>query len=488
MTPILAGIETEYGLLIEGRTPEDQVDDAAALVRSYPDECLAVWDASDESPRTDLRGFQVERLAHDPVDARFDEGRPPEPIAVVRADRILPNGARFYNDHGHPEYATPECWSDHELALHDRAGERAVLAAAHAYAGETGKVVRVYKNNTDYHGASYGTHESYLVPRMPFEPLFAALTPMLVARTLLCGAGKVGSESGAPVEFQLSQRADFFTEAASVDTLYRRPVFNTRDEPHADAKVWMRVHVISGDANMSIPATECKIGLAKLALALLIEGACPTWKLADSAGAMRSVSRGLGSGFEIQLDGGGTSNAEEVLLSYLDAGDRVFGDEGRAARASWRRLLADREGCPERFAAHVDWAAKKRMLDEYRASEGVAWTDPWVRAFDLEYHNVDPEASLFYGLQAIGRVSPDPEPETLARCLRHPPSDSRAAARGAAIHRFRDDVVTASWRTLTLRVGGGVQTVELHPDMRPSQAFEAASDVESFMTLLRGGR
>lgn len=487
MTPILAGIETEYGLLIEGRTPGDQVEDAAALVRSYPGECLAVWDGADESPRRDLRGFEVDQLAFDPVDARFDEGRAAEPIAVTRADRILANGARFYNDHGHPEYATPECWSDRELALHDRAGERAVLAAARAYAESTGRLVRVYKNNTDFHGASYGTHESYLLPRQPFEPVYQALTPMLVARTLLCGAGKVGSEQGKPVDFQLSQRADFFTEAASVDTLYRRPVFNTRDEPHAERRNWMRVHVISGDANMSLASTERKIGLAKLALALMLEGAAPDWRLAHPADAMRSVSRGLDSGFIMALEGGGHATAEEVLLSYLDAGDRSFGEEGRAARQQWRGLLADREGCPERFAERVDWAAKKRMLDEYRSAEGVGWTDPWVRAFDLEYHNVDSEESLFCGLQAMGRIDGDPDPESLDALLRQPPSDSRAAARGAAIRRFPREVVSASWRTLTIRLPNGLQTIELSPDMRPTQDFDSAPDVESFVTLLRGG-
>src|SRR5207253_1479823 len=165
--------------------------------------------------------------------AKFDTGRRHASDREVRSDRVLPNGARLYNDHGHPEYSTPECLSLSELAMHDKAGEIAVLRAAKAYQESSGLQAQIYKNNTDFHGASYGTHENYLVPRaVGYEKLFKAITPMLIARQILCGAGKVGSESGSPARYQLSQRADFFTEPSSVDTLYRRPVFNTRDEPH----------------------------------------------------------------------------------------------------------------------------------------------------------------------------------------------------------------------------------------------------------------
>ncbi len=254
MHRILSGTETEYGLHIEGRSADDQIDDATTFVRAYPGHHYAGWDYSYESPRADLRGFSVSRLARDPVDAQFDNrARKRSHDDDIRSDRILPNGARFYNDHGHPEYATPECWSSKELAMQDNAGELVLLQAARAYEEQTGWKTRIYKNNTDFHGASYGSHESYLCPRsLGFEKLYAAVLPMLVARQVLCGAGKVGAESGRSCTFQLSQRADFFVEPYNTETLFRRPIFNTRDEPHAEKSDWIRLHVISGDANMNV--------------------------------------------------------------------------------------------------------------------------------------------------------------------------------------------------------------------------------------------
>jgi len=485
MHRILAGLETEYGLDVEGRGAEDQVDDAEALVRSYPGECLAVWDDRFESPRADLRGFTLDRLSVDPEDARFDAGRAREPIERARADRVLPNGARFYNDHGHPEYATPECLGDLELALHDRAGELAVLRAAQAFSNAVGRRARVYKNNTDFHGASYGAHESYLVPRpLGFERLFAALTPMLVARTVLCGAGKVGSEHGGACDFQMSQRADFLTEAASADTLFRRPVFNTRDEPHADPKRWIRVHVISGDANMTVRGTARKVGLAKLALGLAIDDAAPSWRLRDPAQAMRAVSRDVSGNGRIELEGGGSTTAGAVILSYIEAAERAWGSQGGECRAEWGALLADLSEGPVRFAAQVDWAAKGAMIGEFLDTEGVGWDDPRARAFDLEYHNIDPEEGLCRALEAMGRLPEPPSGKEVAERLERVCEPTRARARGAAVRNLGAAVQTMCWRSITFEQG----SVDLDPAREVPREIEGAYDVESFMRMIRGER
>ena len=246
MNKVLCGLETEYGLSIVGRGAETQIEDSMALVRSNPYQRCSIWDYEWESPRRDLRGFSVDRLQADPVDAQMGFGEHLGSAQDVRSDQILSNGARLYNDHGHPEYATPESWSIHEAARLDHLGAQIVWKVAQEFAQRTGYEVRMYRNNTDFHGSSYGSHESYLMPReIGWQACYEALLPLLVVRPIVCGAGKVGSESHTPCHFQLSQRADFFAEPLNVDTLYRRPIFNTRDEPHADPEKWMRVHVIA---------------------------------------------------------------------------------------------------------------------------------------------------------------------------------------------------------------------------------------------------
>ena len=289
MRQILAGIDCEYGILVEGSNAEDQIDDSQALVESFSNEgCFIGWDYRFENPRNDLRGFELKRLEIDPNDAKFDVGRQHRNSIEVRADRVLTNGGRFYNDHGHPEYATPESFSIFELAKLDEAGQTFV----HQVGIDSQLDVTLYKNNTDYHGASYGTHEGYLVPRKhSFEELYRALLPMLIVRQILTGAGKVGSEDGDWCDFQLSQRADFFTESANAETLWRRPIFNTRDEPHADPAQWIRLHVISGDANMNPICTALKVGLIKLGLWLLDADEAPYWPIVKPVQTIKANSR-----------------------------------------------------------------------------------------------------------------------------------------------------------------------------------------------------
>jgi hypothetical protein len=484
MRRILAGVETEYGLLVEDRGAENQVDDAMALVRGYPGECLALWDYRYESPRADLRGFQLDRLAVDPIDELFDEGKNWSSPQDVRSDRVLPNGARFYNDHGHPEYATPECISLDSLARADRFGEGVVLEAARALSLELGRPVSIYKNNTDFHGASYGAHESYCVPReVGFDRLYAAVMPMLVARQILTGAGKVGSESGAWCDFQISQRADFFSESANAETLFRRPVFNTRDEAHADPKRWIRLHVISGDANMMPACTARKVGLVKLALHLAEAGAAPKWAIKNPVTSFQDISRDPNYAFKVQLEGRNWTTAYEILESYFSAAEAVLDldDELAALIEECRNLMNDLRD-PERwddFAAKVDWAAKKRMISNFLDEEGGDWKGAHARAFDLEYHNVDPTEGLYHALVEMEMVEP---PLTAIS----ESSETRATVRGLACTKFRDHIRNVCWRTITLEVEGRVVEIELEPDMMIPGHLREAPDVGTFVRMLRG--
>ncbi len=485
--PILAGIETEYGLLVENHGADTQVENATTLVRSYPGECLALWDYRNESPRNDLRGFKLDQLEFDPRDAEFDVGKTYGPASEVRADRILPNGGRLYNDHGHPEYATPECWTLDEIVRHDIAGQHVMLEAAKAFEESTGLRATLYKNNTDYHGSSYGTHESYLIPRTAdIEGLAQAVVPMLVARSLLCGAGKVGSESGAGVPFQNSQRADFFVETMNAETLHRRPIFNTRDEPHADPGRWMRLHVISGDANMMASCTKRKVGLVKVALLLHQHGFTPQYSLADPVAAIKQVSRDLSGACSIALKGGGWTTPELILqellhaaLAEIDLGQELA-DLCMDCIDLLKLLHVDRGA----FARRVDWAAKYALLEQIVAEDGLNWTDAALQSYCLEYQNIDPEDGLYFALEEMGAI--DPSPKLQGNELAEGPSGSRAVVRGVAVSKFADRVITASWRSIVIRDADN-RTVELdlQPNVRYPDSIRHVSDVESFINLVR---
>lgn len=458
MSLILCGLETEYGLYIEGRGAEEQIDDAMTLVRSYPSERRVIWDYRFESPRADLRGFSVDRLQFDPEDAKFDSGqRYRGADAEVRSDIILPNGARFYNDHGHPEYATPECWSVDELVAHDLAGQVAVFKAAQAH----GKGAKVYKNNTDFHGASYGTHESYLVPRsVPIDRLFRAVLPLLVVRPILCGAGKVGAETGRSCAYQMSQRADFFSEAMNVETLFRRPIFNTRDEPHADPNDWIRLHVIAGDANMIPACTKRKVALLKMAIRLAEIGEAPAWEFKNPVESAQTISRNESRRFEIPLAGNSWTNAYEVFESYFAAADRFVSDpEVGEVVAESRRLLKQLNDEPAEFAYWVDWAAKKALLEQVLESGDLDWNHASLPAYDLEYHNVDSDESLYWALAGMGSVQS--HAPAVDRLTQLPFEPTRARARGLALR--CPELKKASWGTLTFEIEGKERTIALDP-------------------------
>ncbi len=486
MRPILSGIETEYGLDVEGRSAGEQIEESQAFVRSYPGECLAVWDYRFESPRSDLRGFQLERLAFDPEDAKFDEGVKHAGDAEVRSDRVLPNGARFYNDHGHPEYATPECWSLHELALHDKVGESIVRETARAVSRATGKRVRVFKNNSDYHGASYGTHESYLVPRaVGFQPLFEGLLPLLVARTFLCGAGKVGSEQGTPADFQASQRADFFVEPVNAETLYRRPIFNTRDEPHADPNQWIRLHVICGDANQMASCTKRKVGLVKLALALVEAGRAPKWELADPVRAIKDLSRDAPlREVRLELKGSSWTTPRALLESYLDEAEALLAEEGFDGPGELEdelvALIAECRGLLEaplsdHFRRNVEWATKQRLLESFREQEDLRWRDPNMLAVDLAFHDLDPEEGLYQMLAASGEVEPEPAADELELRALGVREGTRARARGWLVANLPRQVRTLSWGVATLGEADELHKVALPPEV----AYPEPSGIEN---------
>lgn len=464
----LFGIETEYGLSVAGKEPSDLVAESRALVRAYGGRFAAPWDYAFENPRLDLRGFEAAELATDERDSRFDDGGLRyESVADERSDRVLANGARLYNDHGHPEYATPECRRLHDLIAHDRAGERIVLRCALARSGE-GPAVSVYKNNTDYHGASYGCHESYLFPRsIPYDDLAATLIPFLVTRQVFAGAGKVGLEGAAgKAVFQLSQRADHLSEVEGVDTLARRPILNTRDEPHADPARWRRIHIVCGDANMSEYSTALKVGATAAVLALVQQGWRSSLRLQDPVSAFRSVSRDESRRWLVELEGGRTMPAVDVQRVFASQAAHVLDgipDDIRWVIGEWHRVLDALDSDWTSLADRLDWVAKYRLLEAFREGEGLDWDSPVLGSLDLAYSNLSPEEGLFRGLEAEDAIWRLVGEGDIAHAAAEPPSDTRAAVRGAMVSRFAPSIRAISWSAMTVDGGAGTSLVEAGP-------------------------
>jgi proteasome accessory factor A len=490
----LLGIETEYGIFIEGVGISELADEARALVQSYPG--AGPWDYSDEDPLRDARGWRAPALSTNPEDQRYE--KPTHRMLSAsedHADRVLGNGARFYHDHGHPEYSTPECRSLRDLIGHDKAGEKIVWEAAQAYAQKTGRTVSVFKNNIDYHGMSYGCHENYLVKRrLPFEQLIAGLTPFLVTRILFTGAGRVGSESDSQIDFQLSQRADFFTELCSVDTLHRRPLINTRDEPHADARHYRRLHVICGDANLSEYATALKVGTTALVLALLEAGYGPPGMLKQPVETLQKLSRDASRRWIVELEDEGTISALELQRLYLRAAQELF--RGRDAETDevlreWESILEDLETDYTRCADRLDWAAKHQLFQAFIDSEKLSWQDEILHSLDLEYHNVHPQRGLFYELQRQGSLRRWVSDQEIEQARERPPRDTRAWVRGFCVQKFPSSVLALNWGEIHLRDGDEDLTIDLKRwvDGRlgalDPESFEAASTPRALWRMMK---
>src|SRR5689334_21426006 len=381
------GLETEIGIFSDAPGEVDVVAESIALVRSATEPGVWMcWDYESEDPHADMRGFRVSELRQDSDEANYfaQDAERELSFVEIKSDLVLGNGARFYNDHAHPEYCTPECTSPRELVLHDRAGERILMACAQHLSEQRNSKVRIYKNNTDFFGHSYGCHENYLLPRsLPWEPLAQGMQSFLVTRQIIAGAGKFAIEAEdkfIAAGFQLSQRSDFFSELQSVDTMQRRPIINTRDEPHANPKVFRRFHVILGDANMSPFATWLKVGSTALMLEALVRDPKRVFpKLADPLATLFAISRDKQFRWEIKLEGNKPSTALAVQRAYLAAVKELC-DLSQAEKAhlvsEWETVLDDLEVDHVRCRDRLDWVAKLALVREFQAAQNLAEDDP----------------------------------------------------------------------------------------------------------------
>ena len=443
------GTETEYGIVVRGDPTFNPAVASSLVVNAYPGSRVKVqWSYEEESPGRDARGF-----GHDGYGLADTDG------AVVNS--VLANGARLYVDHAHPEYSGPECYDPLEAALFDKAGERVMWAAARSASGISGKQVSLYKNNSDGKGNSYGAHENYLLSRQtPFADVIRFATTFLVTRQIFTGAGKVGRENDRPeVDYQITQRADFFEEEVGLETTLKRPIINTRDEPHGDPSRYRRLHVIIGDANLSEVQNFLKLGTTALMLAALEDGALPDpLDLAEPVEACWQVSHDTTLGRPLDLDGGGTATALELQGRYLEWLSKYVEKElddpvWDQLIAEWERTLSLLETDPMRLADTLDWVAKKRLLEGYVTRDGLDWNHPKLRAFDLQYHDVDPEKGLYNRLAARGSMRTLFTEDQVTDAMVNPPTRTRAYFRGRCVAEYPSALVAANWDSLVFDVG-----------------------------------
>ncbi len=436
-----------------------------------------------------MRGFHVEELRQDADESNYfaqDSGRELT-FVEIKSDLVLGNGARYYNDHAHPEYCTPECSAVEELVAHDRAGERILMRCAQKLSEERECPVCLYKNNTDFRGHSYGCHENYLVPRsLPWERLARGIQAFLVTRQIVAGSGKFGIEEEdkfvAP-GFQISQRSDFFSELQSVDTMQRRPIVNTRDEPHANANLFRRFHVILGDANMSPFATRLKIGATALVLEALARDPKRSYSvLADPLQALMAISRDGKFHWKVALQDKKNSTALELQREYLRAVKELcdLSDFSKAAiAADWEKVLLDLETDPMRCRDRLDWAAKLALVREFQASQNVGANDPWLQSLDLAYHRLDREKGLYYALEQAGSMLGVPDDVLVRRAISDPPRTTRAYIRGRCIQKFAASVVAAQWDHITLQGTRGPLKISLLDVFTPDEIRAYAKVVDA---------
>ncbi len=499
--PKICGIETEYGIVIRGTDDSNPITASSLLINAYLSELAARrgastaprvdWDFEDEMPGNDARGDSLRLSAAPEVETHL-------------VNAVLTNGARYYVDHAHPEFSAPECLDARQALLYDRAGEEILLrsmAAACSLLPE-GQEIVVYKNNSDGKGNSYGCHENYLLDRAtPFGRIVAHATSHLVTRQIFTGAGKVGSEMPGTrrdeVPFQLTQRADFFEEEVGLETTLKRPIINTRDEPHADAQKYRRLHVIAGDANMSEVQTFLKLGTTALVLAMVDDDALGDPLLfARPVPAMHAVSRDLGLDEPLPLANGSSMTALEVQWQLLERArayadshglEAVGVDVGEQVLVRWESVLSALESDPMQLADQLDWVAKYRLFDGYRQRHSLEWSDARLAAMDLQYHDLRPGSSLARRV-GLERLTDD---ASVAAAVHEPPDDTRAYFRGRCLARFGDDIVAANWDSLVFDVGG--PSLQRVPMLEPGRGtrdavgplIDAASSAADLLVRLR---
>jgi len=474
------GTETEYGISVIGRPDFNPVLASSLVVNAYSSDGRhrARWDYEEENPLRDARGF---------TQPGAQESPPEEDIGL--ANSILSNGARFYVDHAHPEYSSPETSNPLDAVIWDKAGERILEIAAvkaadllpHHSPLQPARIL-ITKNNTDGKGAAYGMHENYMVDRgVPFGDIVRQITPFFVTRQVMVGAGRIGNEFNLDdVPFQISQRADFFEVEVGLETTLKRPIVNTRDEPHADPDRFRRLHVIIGDANMSEVCTYLKLGSCALVLAMVEDRFLPDPPvLAQPIRALHDVSHDLTCSRPVDLKDGRRVTPVELQWHYLEQAQKYVETREAPGWASellewWERVLVALEGDPMTLDGVVDWVTKVRIIQRFMDRDHLDWNADKLKLVDVQYHDVRQDKGLYNRLVTTGRVERLVDEADVRRAMTHPPDDTRAYFRGRCLEKYRDQVAAAGWDSIIFDVGR--ETLQRVPMMDPGRGGRAMTE------------
>ncbi len=471
----IMGTEIELGITSKDPSGFDPVSNSILLINSHRAfaEVKAMWDYAGENPLLDARGFEVS-----------GEHEKPSQQDNRTINKVLRNGGRLYVDGAHPEYSTPECTNARDVVCYEKAGERIFemcLVSANLTLPEQQRIF-IYKNNSDGKGNSYGHHENYLMDRrLPFEQIVQGFAPFLVTRLIFAGAGKVGAENGTePCRFQLSQRADFFEAFIGLDTMVKRPIINTRDEPHADEEKYRRLHVIVGDSNMSEFATYLKVGTTAIVLAMVEDGFIKRdLALEDPVRAIKEISHDVACKRRVKLKRGKEFSAIEIQREYLDLALEYYQGQERSPQVAdllekWQYVLDRLAEDPMSLHRELDWVIKRELINSYISRKGCSFDDQRVFMMDLQYHDLRQDKGLYYTLERQGYVERIVTDEEILLAIKIPPADTRAYFRGMCLQKYPNEVYGASWSSVIFDTGDlAVKRIPMTDPLKGTQKLVA---------------
>lgn len=512
----IMGIETEYGISHPDNPEATSEAMSREIISAYTRATRKLghtddvaWDLAGEMPMLDTRHPTISR---EHIASRNNIHQVASLTAQERSwqrgtTKVLHNGARFYVDHSHPEYASPECLGPRQTVMYDRAGELVMQRAMAQLQEVTGTSPAIYKNNVDGKGSSYGCHENYLVDRaVPFDDIVAALIPFLVTRPILVGAGRVGlGQASEEAGYQMSQRADYIESIIGPNTTYDRPIVNTRDEPHAEPHLHRRLHVISGDANCVPSNTLLKLGMTSLLLWVLETNGLPDeWKaleLKDPVAAVKVVSRDLSLSQELELADGNRMTALDIQSTYQRTVDACLIEyhNGRSPDVEtsdilyrWRDMIGLLADDWRQSVGDIEWATKLALLEARRSRDGLDWDAPELMAMDLQWSDVRKEKSLPDKLTERGILETMEADSWIEHAEFTPPAGTRAWFRGELIRRFPGQIYSASWHSIVVELDGGklIRIPMTSPDagsaMQLEDKLNACQSVEEVLDLVGG--